>query len=37
MGRDYAEVGSRIQAVCAGEDEPVALMATVACELSMLR
>ena len=33
MARDYREVGQRIRAVCAGEEEPVALMATVACEL----
>jgi GAF domain-containing protein len=33
MPRDYAEVGGRIRAVCAGEDDVVALMATVACEL----
>ena len=31
--RDYGEVGRRICAVCEGEDDPVALMATVACEL----
>ncbi len=29
----YAEVSARIRAVCAGEDDAVALMATVACEL----
>lgn len=29
----YAEVDARIRAVCAGEDDAVALMATVACEL----
>ncbi len=33
MDRDYAEVATRIRAVCAGEDDDVALMATVACEL----
>ena len=33
MGRDYGEVAGRIRAVCAGEDDGVALMATVACEL----
>ena len=33
MRRDYGEVGGRIRAVCAGEDDAVALMATVACEL----
>ena len=33
MRRDYREVGERIRAVCAGEDEAVALMATVAGEL----
>jgi GAF domain-containing protein len=33
MARDYAEVAGRIRAVCAGEDDAVALMATVACEL----
>ena len=33
MSRDYAEVVGRIRAVCAGEDDAVALMATVACEL----
>ena len=33
MARDYSEVRARIRAVCAGEDDAVALMATVACEL----
>ena len=33
MSRDYTEVGARIRAVCAGEDDAIALMATVACEL----
>jgi GAF domain-containing protein len=33
MARDYGEVTGRIRAVCAGEDDAVALMATVACEL----
>lgn len=33
MRRDYGEVEQRIRAVCEGEDDPVALMATVACEL----
>jgi GAF domain-containing protein len=33
MGRDYGEVGGRIRAVCEGEADAVALMATVACEL----
>jgi GAF domain-containing protein len=33
MARDYAEVAARIGAVCEGEDDRVALMATVACEL----
>ena len=33
MPRDYGEVADRIRAVCAGEDDAVALMATVACEL----
>jgi GAF domain-containing protein len=33
MARDYAEVTSRIAAVCDGESDAVALMATVACEL----
>ncbi len=33
MPRDYAEVAGRIRAVCDGEDDAVALMATVACEL----
>ena len=33
MARVYREVGQRIRAVCEGEDDPVALMATVACEL----
>ena len=33
MTRDYREVGQRIRAVCEGEDDPVALMATVGCEL----
>jgi L-methionine (R)-S-oxide reductase len=31
--RDYSEVRARIRAVCEGEDDAVALMATVACEL----
>jgi GAF domain-containing protein len=33
MARDYTEVAARIRAVCEGEDDAVALMATVACEL----
>lgn len=33
MARDYGEVVQRIRAVAAGEDDAVALMATVACEL----
>jgi GAF domain-containing protein len=33
MARDYTEVAGRIRAVCDGEDDAVALMATVACEL----
>jgi len=33
MRRDYSEVVGRVRAVCAGEDDAVALMATVACEL----
>ena len=33
MVRSYAEVSARIRALCAGEDDAVALMATVACEL----
>jgi len=33
MPAGYAEVAARIRAVCEGEDDPVALMATVACEL----
>ena len=33
MARDYQEVRQRIAAVAAGEDDAVALMATVACEL----
>ena len=33
MGRDYGEAAGRIRAVCEGEDDAVALMATVACEL----
>ena len=33
MGRDYREVSGRIRAVCDGEDDAVALMATMACEL----
>jgi L-methionine (R)-S-oxide reductase len=33
MGRDYREVSGRIRAVCVGEDDAVALMATLACEL----
>ena len=30
---DYAELHQRIAALCAGETDPVALMATVACEV----
>jgi GAF domain-containing protein len=33
MRQDYGEVVGRIRAVCDGEDDAVALMATVACEL----
>jgi GAF domain-containing protein len=33
MARDYSEVRARIRAVCEGENDQVALMATVACEL----
>lgn len=33
MARDYAEVTQRIRAVAEGEDDAIALMATVACEL----
>jgi GAF domain-containing protein len=33
MSDAYAEVAARIRAVCEGEDDPVALMATMACEL----
>ena len=33
MGRDYREVSGRVRAVCDGEDDGVALMATLACEL----
>ena len=33
MARDYGEAAQRIRAVAAGEDDAVALMATVACEL----
>ena len=33
MARDYHEVAARIGAVCDGEDDAIALMATVACEL----
>ena len=33
MARDYSEVRARIRAGCAGEEDAVALMATVACEL----
>jgi L-methionine (R)-S-oxide reductase len=33
MARDYGEVAQRIRGVAAGEDDAVALMATVACEL----
>ena len=33
MTRDYSEARARIRAVCEGEDDVVALMATVACEL----
>jgi GAF domain-containing protein len=33
MHERYAEVAGRIRAVCAGETDAVALMATVACEL----
>ena len=35
MARSYSEVSARIRALCAGEDDAVALMATVACELRM--
>ena len=34
MPRDYGEVSARIRAVSDGEDDAVALMATVACELN---
>lgn len=34
MGRDYREVSTRIRAVCDGEADAIALMATVACELA---
>ena len=33
MARDYHEVAARIGSVCDGEDDAIALMATVACEL----
>lgn len=33
MPRDYSEVEARIRALCAGEDDEVALMATLSCEL----
>jgi len=33
MTRDYSEASARIRAVCEGESDAVALMATVACEL----
>ena len=33
MTRDYAELTERLRAACAGEDDVVARMATVACEL----
>jgi len=33
MRRDYDEVAARIRAVCEGETDEIALMATVACEL----
>ena len=33
MKRDYDEVAARIRAVCEGETDEIALMATVACEL----
>lgn len=33
MPDPYAEVSARIRAVCAGETDEIALMATVACEL----
>lgn len=33
MPRDYLEVAGRIRAVAEGEDDEIALMATVACEL----
>jgi L-methionine (R)-S-oxide reductase len=33
MPRDYAEIEARIRAVADGEDDAIALMATVACEL----
>lgn len=33
MPRDYSEVEARIHALCAGEEDEVALMATLSCEL----
>lgn len=33
MPRDYSEVEARILALCAGEEDEVALMATLSCEL----
>lgn len=33
MPRDYAEIATRIRAACDGEDDAIARMATVACEL----
>jgi GAF domain-containing protein len=33
MPRDYTDVAARIRALCAGEEDAVALMATLACEL----
>lgn len=33
MQRDYGETAARLRAACAGEDDVIAVMATVACEL----
>ena len=33
MARDYQQVSQRIKALCDGEDDEVALMATISCEL----
>jgi GAF domain-containing protein len=35
MPRDYTDAAARIRALCAGEEDTVALMATLACELRL--